>query len=119
MFVESISIDDIKDIVPLQPEGWPDLETSFKFYIEHEWCHPFKYAVDGMMMGIGTIIQYGSTAWLAHIIVTDEFRNQGLGKKIVLHLINEAKKQRFESVLLIATDLGFPVYLKTGFVKQG
>ncbi len=119
MQTQPITIDDIKDIVPLQPEGWPDLGMSFKFYIEHKWCHPFKYVVDGMMMGIGTLIQYGSTAWLAHIIVADEFRNQGLGKRIVLHLIGEAKKQKFESVSLIATDLGYPVYLKTGFVKQG
>ncbi len=118
MDIEQITQADIKDLIPLQPEGWPDLETSFKFYIENTNCYPFKYMMDDNMMGIGTMICYGSTSWLAHIIVVENFRNQGLGKKIVLHLIDEAKKQRLESVLLIATELGYPVYLKTGFVKQ-
>ncbi len=118
MQIEQITQADLKDLIPLQPEGWPDLETSFKFYIENRNCIPFKYIMKGVIAGIGVVIYYGSTAWLAHIIVVDGFRNQGLGKKIVLHLIDTAKKQKFESVLLIATELGYPVYLKTGFVTQ-
>ena len=40
------------------------------------------------IIGIGTGIVFGNTAWIAHIIVNPEFRRRGIGRKIVIKLLN-------------------------------
>ena len=109
---------DIPYILPLQPDGWPDLRTEFKFYTKNDFCHPVKVVDRARVIGIGVLIVFERTGWLAHIIVDSEKRNRGIGRFIVHRLLDMAKEKKCRSVSLIATDLGYPVYLKAGFVEQ-
>lgn len=54
-------------------------------------------------------------AWLAHIIVHSQFRNNGIGFAIVNELLGVVNKMKVSSCLLTATVLGKSVYLKAGF----
>jgi hypothetical protein len=108
---------DIEQIKSLQPDGWPDISDAFRFYCNNNYCNPIKVSLDEKIVGIGNSIMFDKTAWLAHIIVSNDFRNQGIGYKIVDFLQNDIKEKGIDTSLLIATELGEPVYKKAGFRK--
>lgn len=108
---------EIEQIKFLQPDGWPDITDAFIFYCDNDYCNPIKVSLDGKIVGIGNSITFETTAWLSHIIVSNDIRNQGIGSKIVDYLQNDIKEKGIETSLLIATELGAPVYKKAGFRK--
>ena len=108
---------DLHQIQHLQPEGWPDIISAFREYLEFSFTYPVKLSHKGRIIGLGTSVIFGQNAWLAHIIVDKEFRNRGLGRTIVDYLLASLSDQEPDSISLIATDLGAPVYYKAGFRK--
>ncbi len=115
MRFQAIAINDLDGIKDLQPEGWPDIIPEFELYIKRDYCVPIKTVSDGNIVGIGAAIIFGRTGWLAHIIVHKNYRNRGIGLSIVNELLRITKSRSVETCLLIASDLGLPVYKKVGF----
>lgn len=70
------------------------------------------------MVGIGTTIIHHDVAWLAHIIVHKEHRKKGIGKLITETLVDSLRSKECETIYLLATDLGAPVYEKVGFETE-
>jgi len=118
MKIKPFHHNDLAALVRLQPQGWPDIRVNFKQYLDFGFCDPYKLEINGRIVGIGAMVCFKQTAWLAHIIVDPEYRNQGLGFDIVTDLISLARKNGYQTLSLIATDLGAPVYAKAGFVEQ-
>lgn len=112
---EEITYNDLDEIGKLQPEGWTDILPEFVLYVRKKNCFPIKAILGKKMVGVGTLIVFDSTAWLAHIIVDKNHRNRGVGFQITEKLINDGMDKSAETLLLIATELGFPVYKKLGF----
>jgi GNAT superfamily N-acetyltransferase len=110
-----ISYNDLAEIRKLQPEGWTDIVPEFENYIKRDFCFPIKASFDNRIAGVGSLIVFGSTAWLAHIIVDHGYRNRGLGFQITEKLVKEGHNKSVKTCLLIATELGLPVYKKLGF----
>lgn len=110
-----VTVNDIEAIAELQPEGWTDITKAFRIYISAEFCWPVMLIHDGSIAGLGTLIDFGETAWLAHIIVSTQYRNKGLGQAMVNHLLSVANEKGLQSVSLFATPMGEPVYKKAGF----
>jgi len=110
-----ITGNDLNEIRKLQPEGWNDIVPEYELYVRNKFCFPKKAMLDKKMIGVGTLIVFDSTAWLAHIIVDKNHRNNRIGFQITEKLINDGKDKSAETLLLIATELGFPVYKKLGF----
>ncbi len=107
------------DLLPgLQPDGWGDIKPSFDFYTKSSFCFPIKISSDDEMIGIGTTIIHHNVAWLAHIIVHKEHRKKGIGKLITETLVNSLGSANCETIYLLATDLGAPVYEKCGFETE-
>lgn len=115
MQIIEITYDDISSIRDLQPEGWPDITETIKNYIDFPFCRPIKVILENRIVGIGASIMFQNTGWLAHIIVHKDYRNRGIGFHIVQNLLQELSKNGVHTVLLIATELGEPVYIKSGF----
>lgn len=118
MILDTIVINDIPKLRDLQPEGWTDIIPVFEYYVRMPFCKPVKVMAEDKIAGIGTGISLVNTAWLAHIIVNPEFRKRGIGSFIADQLLNILKNSGCETVSLIATELGFPVYKKAGFTEQ-
>lgn len=118
MKFETITASDLVNIRQLQPPDWPDIIPFIEYYLGHPFCRSVKHVINGQIAGIGTGIVLGKTAWLAHIIVGPEFRNKGIGGSVVEHLLGGLKDTGCETVSLIATELGYPVYRKAGFTEQ-
>jgi GNAT superfamily N-acetyltransferase len=118
VLIESLTFNDLPQVSSLQPEGWPSITPSYQFYLQSSFCFPLKLSADDQLLGIGTTILHQHTAWLAHIIVSPQHRNKGLGTQITKALIQIAEKYYCKTILLIATTLGEPVYTKLGFRKE-
>ena len=113
--IESFTSYDLDAVAGLQPDGWPDIFPSIEYYCKSDFCFPLKATLAGKVVGIGTAIIHGASAWLAHIIVSPDHRNAGIGSAITKALIDLSRRNSCRSLLLIATTLGEPVYKKFGF----
>ena len=110
--ITSIDLDKIK---ALRPKGWINITSKFEEYMSRDFCYPIKISLDGRIIGLGCSIVFENTAWLAHIIVHEDFRNRGIGQQIVQFLLAHLKSKNIETYLLIATALGEPIYKKARF----
>jgi GNAT superfamily N-acetyltransferase len=115
---ELLTTGDLPRVKELNPEDWPDITPLHIQYLNHEHCMPLKLMDHGKIIGLGTLILHGPTAWLAHIIVDPEKRGQGLGKLITQTLVDYAYNKACRSIYLIATTLGEPVYNSLGFKTE-
>lgn len=113
--VEILQARDLEHIRHLQPSGWSDIVNEFKFYVNSPFCFPSKTEIDNKIVGIGAAIEFENTAWLAHIIVDINHRRKGIGVSIVDELLKYMENRSIETYLLIATEMGLPIYKKTGF----
>ena len=109
---------DISTLDELRPTDWTDIKIPFQFYLSSEFCFPIKLTHEDKIIGVGCSIIHDDVAWLAHIIVHPEFRNQGLGTSITKQLIKIAEDNKTSTLFLIATEMGAPVYSKLGFVTE-
>lgn len=115
MFFQEVTQSDIKEIKHLQPEGWPDIVPEFESYVKKSYCYPLKVNIGNKIAGLGTLIVFGRTGWLAHIIVDKDHRNSGIGTQMTEKLIEDGIGKSIKTILLLATEMGFPVYDKLGF----
>ncbi len=115
MILQPLKHIDLPFLSDVQPQDWPDITPYFDYYTSTSFCFPFKVLLDGKLAGVGTTILHDEVAWLAHIIVAPEHRNKGIGKFITQELVDFSKSKNCSTILLIATDLGAPVYEKIGF----
>jgi hypothetical protein len=118
MQIKSFTQSDIPLITLLQPEGWLDIVPVYTFYTASSFCHPIKVMVANELVGIGTTIMHNDVAWLAHIIVHEDYRNRGIGKIITQSLIDSIDTRICKTIYLIATTLGEPIYQKIGFTTE-
>ncbi|MBK9636888.1 MAG: GNAT family N-acetyltransferase [Bacteroidetes bacterium] len=109
---------DISILDELRPPDWTDIKVPFQFYLSSHFCFPIKLTNEDKIIGVGCTIVHDDVAWLGHIIVHPEFRNQGHGTSITKHLIKIAEGHKTSTIFLIATDMGAPVYSKLGFETE-
>lgn len=118
MNIQILKQRDIHTIAALQPAGWQDITPVIDAYTKTSFCFPVKALLNDKIVGIGTGIVHHEVAWLAHIIVHTDYRNKGIGKAITESLIEAMHHQHCETIYLIATDMGEPVYKKVGFETE-
>ena len=109
---------DIPVLDELRPPDWTDIKIPFQFYLSSDFCFPIKLIHEDKIIGVGCPIIHDDVAWLGHIIVHPDFRNQGHGTTITKHLIKIAEGLKTSTIFLIATDMGAPVYSKLGFETE-
>ena len=95
--------------------GWGDQRPIFSFYAQHPHCLPFLAKIDGSTVGTAVAIQRGPVGWIGHVIVLPAYRQQGIGAALTSAVSRYLEAQQCESILLIATEAGYPVYEKLGF----
>ncbi len=115
MLFEKVTHDDLDGIGALQPEGWPDIVADFGFYVNSTFCYPIKTKINDRIVGTGTSIVFDNTAWIAHLIVDNNYRQRGIGYAIVEQLLKNLRHHSIQTILLTATKPGVPLYKKAGF----
>jgi N-acetylglutamate synthase-like GNAT family acetyltransferase len=109
---------DLLSLPELQPPGWGDLVPRFRHFIQAPFCFPIKISFNEKMIGIGASICHVDSAWLACIVIHPAHRNQGLGTIITKKLMDDLDQSKYQTIFLDATQLGFPIYQKLGFVTE-
>lgn len=118
MEIHVLEHSDLALIAELQPNGWPDMLPAISYYVQSPNCFPVKLIYQNKIIGIGTTIINNNTAWLAHIIIHPDFRNEGFGRFITQKLVKSLFEKNIETIYLLATELGLPVYEKIGFLVE-
>jgi len=116
--IQNLNHKDIKFIHEMLPLGWEDVVPIFDWYTHTDFCYPVKVCIDKKIVGIGAAIVHNKSAWLAHIIVHADYRNQGIGKELTQSLVDTSYSKGCETIYLLATELGEPVYKKIGFETE-
>lgn len=116
--IQALKSSDLPVISEFQPEGWSDIIPPFLSYLSSPFCFPVKVITNGNIVGIGASIIHEDVAWLAHIIVHPEYRNQGIGRFLTEYLLENVLNRNCKTIYLIATTLGEPIYKKVGFVAE-
>ncbi len=110
--------EEVVSVNDLRPEGWSDISMHFKMYVSQPECIAIRCAEDQKMLGVGGGISFGKSAWLAHIVVEKSHRRRGIGYGLVESLMDELWKEGVDTISLLATPDGAPVYRRAGFVQE-
>ncbi len=103
----------LKDFAP------PDWNTDISLVFGRHFGQPYFHATvaewDGALVGCANGLLQGSAGWLGNIIVLPPFRGRGIGRALTEDLVNFFREKHMDHQVLVATDLGEPVYRKLGF----
>lgn len=100
------------------PPGWEGEMPTIAWYTRTNFCFPIKVKSGKKIVGIGTTILHNGTAWLAHIIVHPGYRKRGIGRLITQTLVDTAYSKGCETIHLLATEPGEPLYRSIGFETE-
>jgi GNAT superfamily N-acetyltransferase len=101
------------------PKDWNvNLPQILSFHFGHSYFYPVVAELDNKIVGCGIAMVHGSISWLGTIIVLPEYRGQGIGTGITSHLIEYCKGKRSKTQILVASEMGEPVYRKLGFITS-
>jgi ribosomal protein S18 acetylase RimI-like enzyme len=87
--------------------------------IEHAGVRLIVARRDGQAVGTGLVYARGATAGLHMVGVVPEARRQGIARKIMLRLLDDAHARGFGLATLQASAMGQGLYQELGFVPQG
>lgn len=100
--------------------GWSERRGLFEFYGRRDDSTLFVADVDGRIAGCGGATVFPGTpptGWVHGIVVHPERRRTGLGTRLTEAAIAWLRERSVETVLLLATDAGRPVYERLGFTE--
>jgi GNAT superfamily N-acetyltransferase len=103
----------------LLPPEWSS--NAYDVFMHNEWqpwFHAFQIKMGDKLVSFGLIMHQGDVAWLGWILVDAKFRKQGYGMAMTRFLVEKSKALGAKTIVLTATELGFPIYEKLGFKTE-
>jgi GNAT superfamily N-acetyltransferase len=99
--------------------GWGtyrQFHAIFTSYAANRRCRTFL-ARDGEGRVVATSVatRYASSGWIGHLFVRPELRGHGLGTRMTSVAMDVLQRAGCPTILLVATDLGRPIYERMGF----
>ena len=117
--IQPLQHTDIERLSNLQPPNWNDIRNVFRKFYGFNYFFPYKGLFNDRIISVGELILTKSHAWLGNIIVDPEFRNSGLGRQMTIFLSDLAAEKGYTNQILLATEIGRPLYSKCGFETVG
>ena len=84
---------------------------------------------DGKIVGTAAILFFefppaftnpsGIKGYITNMFTVPEYRGQGLASELLKKVLDEARSRSVKNILLVASDMGKPVYKKVGFEEAG
>ena len=116
--IRPIKQSEIEKLNHLPPIDWQfDYSAFLKDFLPTDFFYAFVMMEEDKITGTGNILIKDGVAWFANIIVDEKYRGKGLGFKMTKFLIDFSIEKGCETQLLVATELGEPLYKKLGFKK--
>jgi predicted N-acetyltransferase YhbS len=98
--------------------GWNQTEADWLRFLQLSSHSCFIARCDGRDAGTVACFVFADVAWIAMVLVDEEFRGRGIGKALMHHALDHLDSRGVASVRLDATDLGRPLYERLGFAAQ-
>jgi GNAT superfamily N-acetyltransferase len=98
--------------------GWNQTEADWLrlMYFEPEGC--FVAELDGSAVGTTTTCVLDQVAWIAMVLVDENYRRRGIGIHLLKHALNYLDSRQVSTIRLDATELGRPIYETLGFIPE-
>jgi len=94
---------------------WGEREVFFRYAVDAPQMTPFVAERDGAILGTGIASVHGPAGWVGTIFVDPSERGTGLGRALTEAAMGVIAAAGAGTQVLVATDLGRPVYEKLGF----
>ena len=119
LVLRDLELSDIPKLVGFAPAEWNTaLDAVLLEHCGRGYFHARVFVESDRILGVGQGIATGDAGWIGNIVVRPEARNHGLGARITQDLVDVLRARGCSTFLLIATELGEPVYRKMGFRKR-
>ena len=111
------------DVVPLTDaiaaDHWGERRSWFEFVVGHPACRPLVAEDgDGRRLGSAVATVNGPVAWIGTIWVVPDRRREGIGERLTEAVLDVAGDAGCRTSVLVATEVGRPLYEKLGFELQ-
>jgi GNAT superfamily N-acetyltransferase len=111
------------DIGPLTDaivaDHWGERRSWFEFVVGHPACRPLVAVDDaGRQLGSAVATVNGPVAWIGTIWVVPDRRREGIGERLTVAVLDVAEDAGCRTSVLVATEVGRPLYEKLGFELQ-
>jgi GNAT superfamily N-acetyltransferase len=117
--VRRLTLADLPLVLRLRAQaGWNQTEADLRRFFDLSGEGSFIAEWDGQPAGTVCTFVFGSTAWIAMMLVEEALRGRGIGKALMQRALAFLDERRVERVRLDATPLGRPLYEKLGFVAE-
>lgn len=116
--IKNIKIEQIIDLY--KEAGWWDEDdeknpNKVKKIIKESYIFIGAF-IENKLVGMARVLSDGiSDAYIQDVIVKEDFRKKGIGKKLIIFLLNYLKKKQINWIGLISTPSSKEFYKKLGF----
>jgi GNAT superfamily N-acetyltransferase len=117
--IRNMSAADIEAADKIVMSGFGQSESrldEMRRYLEIQPDGYFVAECAGTLLGMVGAIDYGAFAYIGLMVVWPEFQGHGIGGRLMERLLDWLD-QRGRPSLLDATEMGYPLYKKLGFVE--
>jgi ribosomal protein S18 acetylase RimI-like enzyme len=129
MKIDILSFQDINPSIEIQvfnlykQLGAEKVQTNLKEVLEEENRITLAFCEDNNeVIGIASMCTYkvisGKKGWIEDVVVNEQYRGQGIGRKLMEKLLEEGKKKGLTEILLFTEDHRIPaikLYSDLGF----
>ncbi len=98
--------------------GWNQIKSDLCRFLAISAGGSFVAECDGEPAGTVCTFVFGSTAWIAMVLVEESLRGRGIGTALMRHALTYLDGLGVKRIRLDATPMGRPVYEKFGFVAE-
>ena len=100
----------------IQNEGWTVSELEFRSLLAYSGTQAFMAVVQDEIIGMIVAIAYDTFGFLGNLIVSPNYRRQGLGTQFLHHAISTVSKNKISMIMLDAVPQAVPLYQRMGFL---
>jgi len=124
MIIKNISIKPFEKtetliIHNLYPTNWNfDFLEFIDRYFNSKFFFGFTVLENGRPIGFGNLFIFDNVAWIGNIVISEVSRGKGIGKFLMNHLFEFGESRKVQTFILIASEMGIPLYEKLGFKTQ-
>ena len=114
--IRPMTLDDVDAVGEMTAAGgFRDRRDFFRRSLALSSCRPVMAVAAGQPIGTGLATIHGAVGWIGVIFVTPELRRQGIGQALTEAVCDILEEAGCRSLVLVATDLGRPLYEHLGF----
>ncbi len=107
------------DELMMRAYGASSRRAELDLYLSAEPLGWFVMEIDDRLIAAGGALNYGRFAWIGLVATDPDLRNQGLGRRMSVHILGWCQERGCATIALDASDLGRPIYERLGFVACG